>query len=120
MEIELEQNAMFARRPKRYLRKVRNKAIEAAMEDKGMTRQQAERACATVTDEQILGFSFQAGITAAEMEGDEGSWWDWLKDKFSKIDWLKVGQVVLQILSVMVLFLGNEAKAKPCDTGDVD
>ena len=114
MEIEMstESHTMFARRPKRWLRKVRHQAIEAAMEEKGMTRGEAERACSQVTDEQILGFTFQAGITAAQIE-DDGSWWDWLRDKFANIDWIKVLQVVASVLSIMVLFLGKEPKAHP-------
>lgn len=104
-----ESESMFARRPKRYLKRMRRELVELAIEEKGLTRATAQRGVDNLTDEQIMHATTQAGITADQIEDGGGSWFDWLRDVFKKIDWLKVAQILLPLI---LLFLGEQERKR--------
>ena len=113
-----ENEAMFARKPKRWIKKIRRELVEQAMEEKGISRATAQEAVDTVTDEQIMHATYASNITAEQVADGTGSWLDWIRDFLKNVDWLSV---VLKLLPLIFLFLGKQPQGpQPCDTGDTD
>lgn len=112
MEIEMstESEAMFARKPKRWIKKIRRELVEQAVEEKGISREAAQEAVDAMSDETIMHATYACNITAEQVGDGIGGWIDWLKDMFSKVDWMSV---VLKLLPLIFLFLGKQPQGNP-------
>lgn len=119
LEMSTESEAMFARKPKRWIKFIRRQLVEHAIEEKGISRQAAEDAVHNaITDEVLLHATFGTGITAEQVsDGGFGSWIEWLRDRLKGVDWLSV---VIKLLPLIFLFLANRPAVAPCDTGDAE
>lgn len=118
LEMSTESEAMFARKPRRWIKRIRRELCEQAIEEKGISRRAAQEAVDSITDEQIMHATYGVGITAEQIGDGFGSWFDWIRDIFSKVDWLKVVQVLLPL--IFMFLQRNPMEAKPCDTGDAE
>ena len=113
-----ESEAMFARKPRRWIKRIRLELVNQAMEEKGISRRAASEAVDTITDEQIMHATYACNITADQVGDGLGSWPEWLRDMFVKVDWLSV---VMKLLPLIFLFLAKQPKGvEPCDTGDAE